>query len=136
MLNEKIQKIIPIMLKDWDRPLSILENRQFEPIQNMIKDFKLDEKTIKKIQTSKIKIILGYYCQEDYEGLAFVLFEKEGRLFEVNASHCSCYGLEDQWRPEETSFDVLMYRLVNSPNCFKNFRKEIHLVLLTIRGDQ
>lgn len=37
--------------------------------------------------------------------------KKNNKYYEVNASHCSCYGLEGQWKPEETTFDVLLYRL-------------------------
>lgn len=58
-----------------------------------------------------IIIHIAYYEQADYEGYAFVLFEQEGRLFEVNASHCSCYGLEEQWEPEETTVESLQHRL-------------------------
>jgi hypothetical protein len=37
-------------------------------------------------------------------------FEKNGILYEVSGSHCSCYGLEDQWEPEETSIESLEHR--------------------------
>lgn len=57
------------------------------------------------------EILLAYYCYEDYSGSAFVLFRKDGKLYEVNGSHCSCYGLEGQWSPEETSIDALHQRL-------------------------
>lgn len=55
-------------------------------------------------------ILLASYTYENYSGAAFVLFEKDGTLFEVNGSHCSCYGLEDQWEPEETSEEALLAR--------------------------
>jgi hypothetical protein len=57
------------------------------------------------------RLLLAYYNYEDYSGEAFVLFEREGQLYEVNGSHCSCHGLEGQWRPEETSVTALRYRL-------------------------
>ncbi len=40
-------------------------------------------------------------------GLADVAFCRDGNWFYVCASHCSCYGLEDQWDPEQ--FDPLVY---------------------------
>lgn len=55
-------------------------------------------------------MIYGYYTYEDYSGDAFVLFQRDGKLWEVNGSHCSCYGLEDQWGPEETSIAALKLR--------------------------
>jgi hypothetical protein len=57
------------------------------------------------------EILLAYYSYEDYSGEAFVLFRKDGKLFEVNGGHCSCYGLEGQWGPEETTIDALLHRL-------------------------
>jgi hypothetical protein len=60
----------------------------------------------------RVRILLAYYDYEDYSGSAFVLFKKDGKLYEVNGSHCSCYGLEEcGWDPEETSKEILLYRL-------------------------
>lgn len=59
----------------------------------------------------KGNILLASYETGNWEGEAFVLLEKEGKLYEINASHCSCYGLEDQWSPEETTVDELNFRL-------------------------
>lgn len=56
-------------------------------------------------------VLLASYGTPSYEGYAFVLFERAGKLYEVNASHCSCYGLEGQWEPEETTIDELRHRL-------------------------
>ncbi len=57
------------------------------------------------------EVLLAYYSYEDYSGEAFVLLRKEGKLYEVNGSHCSCYGLEGQWEPEETTTESLAHRL-------------------------
>lgn len=57
-------------------------------------------------------ILFAYYEYIDsYNAESFVLFEKDEKLYEVNASHCSCYGLEGQWEPEETTIEELLYRL-------------------------
>ena len=58
-----------------------------------------------------VKILLAWYGYGDYDGSAFVLFERDDKLYEVNGGHCSCYGLEDQWDPEETSVEALRYRI-------------------------
>ena len=82
--------------------------------QEMCNDFgiKLDE-------VENAEIFLAYYDNEDYEGYAFVLFKQDGKLYEVNGSHCSCYGLLEsnyngdyntQWEPEETSIGALRLR--------------------------
>lgn len=57
------------------------------------------------------KILFASYGCANYEGDAWVLFSKDGRLYEVNGSHCSCYGLEDQWTPEEVFLPELENRL-------------------------
>jgi hypothetical protein len=60
-----------------------------------------------------IEVLLASYGYENYSGDAFVLFRKAGKLYEVNGSHCSCYGLEGQWEPEETTKESLLHRLNN-----------------------
>lgn len=57
------------------------------------------------------QIIIAVYEYEDYSGDAFVLFEEDGQLYEVHGGHCSCYGLEGQWEPEPTSWDLLIDRV-------------------------
>lgn len=47
------------------------------------------------------KVIFARYTYEDYSGAATVVFKNEGAFFVVSGSHCSCYGLEDQFDPEE-----------------------------------
>lgn len=68
-----------------------------------------------------MNILLAFYEYEDYSGDAFVLFEQNGKLYEVHGSHCSCFGLSEesyaddepstQWKPEETSIESLKHRL-------------------------
>lgn len=70
------------------------------------------------------RVLLAYYHVGDYgcDSSAFVLFERDGKLYEVNGSHCSCHGLESlnyyggcdtQWEPEETTVEALEHRLVH-----------------------
>lgn len=56
------------------------------------------------------EVLIASYDTPPYEGDAFVLYEKDGKLYEVNASHCSCNGLEECWSPEETSWGALAMR--------------------------
>lgn len=56
------------------------------------------------------EVIYADYTYEDYSGNAMVIYEKDGKLYEVNGSHCSCYGLEGQWWPEETSWEAIAMR--------------------------
>ena len=69
---------------DWDDDANQYVDR---PIEDMATD---DE------------ILFAQYGYESYEGNACVLFQRNGVLYRVDAGHCSCYGLEGQWTPEET----------------------------------
>ncbi len=82
----------------------------FNDEQDVIGAFEIDEKELRSAF-----ILYATYENEDYEGSAFVLFERKGQLYEVHGSHCSCMGLEGQWEPEETSADALVH-------CIKNGR--------------
>lgn len=66
------------------------------------------------------EILLAEYAAEAYGGSAFVLFERDGKLYEVNAGHCSCYGLEGQWSPEETTWSALAMRRLTSYGCLSS----------------
>lgn len=84
-----------------------------------------------------IEVLLASYSNANYSGDAFVLFRKDGKLYEVNGSHCSCYGLENQWDPEETSGEALQKRLTDgslgSDSYSENiFADELRQVLLNI----
>ena len=82
-------------LNDWQESKEV----------GMCGDFQIEESAL-----NGLNILLATYTFEDYSGDAFVLFEKDGKLFEVNGGHCSCYGLEGQWEPEETTSEALLTR--------------------------
>lgn len=54
-----------------------------------------------------VVVYLAWYGYGSYDGESLVIFEKDGKLYEVNGSHCSCNGLEGQWEPEETTWEAL-----------------------------
>ena len=69
-------------------------------------------------------VFLAYYHCGDYgcDSSAFVLYEKEGKLYEVHGSHCSCHGLDEenywggttsQWDSEEVTVEALRHRLAH-----------------------
>jgi hypothetical protein len=92
---EQILKQEPVYLNDFSEKKDVVSN--FE---------------INLALANTINILFASYGYENYSGDAFVLFEKEGKLYEVNGSHCSCYGLEDQFDFEETSLEAIEMRLV------------------------
>jgi hypothetical protein len=58
-------------------------------------------------------LIFAMYGGGSYDGYSFILFHKDGKYYEVNGAHCSCYGLEGQWNPEETDIAFLEMRFFN-----------------------
>lgn len=76
-------------------------------------------------------VIVAAYEAGGYEGDAFVLFRKDGKLYEVNGSHCSCYGLEGMWEPEEVEPEVLLERLerAGSYGVMAAFKEQIKAAL-------
>ncbi|WP_332274865.1 hypothetical protein [Bacillus velezensis] len=120
---KSIQEIIaqdPVFLNDWSNKEEVLSDFDGEQ-WNYDSDKKVDR---------NINILFASYGQANYSGDAWVLFEKDGELYEVNGSHCSCYGLEGQFSPEVVVLAELENRLVNgtfgeddwSDN---NFKKEL-----------
>lgn len=64
---------------------------------------------------------LAWYGYGDYIGCSWVIYENNGILYQVNGSHCSCYGLEGQWEPEETDWRVIS---MMDFNCYEYDAKE------------
>lgn len=115
---------VPFMKKKFGAN-PILEG--FTSVENIFEQFeqKQDGETI----------LMAIYETEWYQGDAFVLFEKDGKLYEINGGHCSCYGLEGQWSPEE----VLLAELVQNRFTEDSYRFEsiphIRQKLLDVIGD-
>ena len=72
------------------------------------------------------QIIFAAYEGGSYDGAAIVVYEKDGKLYEVNGSHCSCYGLEGQWAPEETTREALAMRKLASYDYEKDTCTRFH----------
>lgn len=91
---------------------------------------------------ANVEVLLASYGQANYLGDAFVLFRNtdDNALYEVSASHCSCFGLEDQWDPEPCDFDTLKKRVFEgrlgasdySDNVFKD---EIQKVIISFEPE-
>ncbi len=62
-------------------------------------------------EVDKYSVLIAYESVGDWgcdSSSFFLLKNKEtGKLFEVHGGHCSCYGFEGQFTPEETTMDYL-----------------------------
>lgn len=79
--------------------------QEFKSVEDITSNY-----TVPAGELNGATIHLAWYGYGDYCGSSLVIYEKNGKLYEVNGSHCSCYGLEDQWRPEETTWEALAMR--------------------------
>lgn len=131
---DELLKQEPVFLNDWaeDKKLGVLSD--FEDIYLSKSEYEAKEPPYadkeywleKKAKMDKaikdyenINILFASYGNDNYSGDAWVLFEEDGNLFEVNGGHCSCYGLEGQWEKENVVLKELENRLING-----NFGKD------------
>ena len=56
------------------------------------------------------RILFEGHAEEDYSDSILLILRKDGALFEVEASHCSCYGFEGMWNPRKTTVGALLKR--------------------------
>ena len=123
---ESILGQAPVYLHNWETKVDLISdfeeiyisdaeyNSEVAPCANVkLWEEKKAKMAIAIEQWKPINILFASYGADNYSGDAFVLFERDGNLFEVNGSHCSCYGLEGQFSPEETTIEALRYRLIN-----------------------
>lgn len=75
-------------------------------LSEMCADFSISSEALKNCN-----IFVAAYDTPAYEGYGYVLYEEDGKLYEVHGSHCSCYGLEGQFEPEETTVASIKHRL-------------------------
>ncbi len=71
-----------------------------------------------------VSILFATYNYENWLGDAFLIVEKDGKLFEVHAEHCSCYGLEGQFTLEETNIKAIEH-YINNGNLFTGYKDEL-----------
>ncbi len=94
---------------------------EWEDEKTLIGDFAIKTKDLQEVE-----ILAADYEADGYEGSALVIFQKDEKLFLVSGSHCSCYGLENQWEPDEISWEYLKNQ---SKNEWYSHRSLIHELL-------
>jgi hypothetical protein len=101
----------------------------FTNVEDICREFQTDADELKGA-----KVYAAMYRYEDYSGSAMVLFEKDGKLFSVHGGHCSCYGLEGQWKPEEETWANILHWL-DKGTMYNEFSDELraHLRRVAVR---
>lgn len=60
-------------------------------------------------ELDKYKLLIVHEAEDCYEGDSHLLLQdkESGKLYANYAGHCSCYGYEGQFKPEETTIEFL-----------------------------
>lgn len=148
--QEQILQTTPIFLHNWTSKIDMIGD--FEDVYMKEAEYKSEKapyanveyweekklkmtKAIKKYENKNI--LFASYGRDNYSGDAWVLFEENGKLYEVNGSHCSCYGLEGQWEAEEVVLKELENRLTKGTFGQDDYSgNEFHNELKTFLGIQ
>lgn len=93
------------------------------------KEFGIEDKDIEGCE-----FFFAEYDLEQYSGSAYILFKKDGRLYEVEACHCSCNELEGQWDPLRIDWDYLAYRISCNPSFYSDREKTKILIDLILKN--
>lgn len=91
----------------------------FDGIESVHSNFEIGDAEVRDEE-----ILLAYYGTGSYDGGAAVLFQRDGKLYEVSGSHCSCNGLEGQWSPGEVSWESLAMRPEGIPSYYDDANGE------------
>jgi hypothetical protein len=59
-------------------------------------------------QAEPDEVLYASYEMDGYEGSARVVYRIGDKFYTVYGGHCSCYGLEGQWDPEEYSAELFI----------------------------
>lgn len=57
------------------------------------------------------EVLIARYSCDGYDGNATVLYRNGSDYRYVRGSHCSCFGLEDQWDPDSYTLETLIAAL-------------------------
>lgn len=154
---EEIVKQEPVFLNNWTSKIDLIGD--FEEIYMTEAEYKAEKAPYANVQAWEEKklrmaraieqfkdtnILFASYGTANYSGDAWVLFEKDGELWEVSASHCSCYGVEGQFSPEKVVLPELKNRLINgrlgddhySDNVFKTQLASFLGIELSLSGSE
>lgn len=72
------------------------------------------------------RFVFAIYDTPPYEGYADVLFSEDGKeIFHASGSHCSCFGLEGQWKPEQMPVEAIIKEADSSWGCLSKFSEEV-----------
>jgi hypothetical protein len=86
-----------------DMKEQIMEIHGFEDLDDICGRYRIDRSVL-----DEYELLFACYYNEGWEGDSNLFLRKDGKFFVVDASHCSCYGLEGRFDPVETTKEAMM----------------------------
>lgn len=77
---------------------------EFEKLEDVRNEFHV---SLTDLFPTERQMVFAWYGVGGYDGSALVVFKIKGQYYQVEGSHCSCYGLENQWEPDPVSKEQL-----------------------------
>jgi hypothetical protein len=97
--------------------LEDLKDMSLEDVRaHIVRSYKADANRVMDFD-----VVIGYESVGSWgcdSSSFFLLKDADGKLYETHGSHCSCYGFEGQFQPEETSVEALKFRIENGGTLF------------------
>ena len=79
------------------------------------------------------EVLLAYYSYEDYSGSSVVIYRRGEKYYYNQGGHCSCYGLEEQWNPEEFENESLFLAYLEMLNPY-DCADQIKTIIKNLKG--
>lgn len=76
----------------------------FSDFDDVLRQFNITSSDV-----GKYKVVVAIYNHEGYEGDAYLLLKKGASYAEVHGSHCSCFGLEEQFSLEPITKEAIKH---------------------------
>lgn len=76
----------------------------------------------------KSRVIYSRYDIDGYEGSAILVYELGDKYYLNEGSHCSCFGLEESWNPEEYDLKTLIAVIERRDESY--YRKDENKIIL------
>lgn len=74
----------------------------FDNLDDLCKNYQIEREHI-----DLYEVLFAEYQCGSWEGCSIILLKRGNDFFVVQASHCSCYGLEGQFEPMPTNKEAL-----------------------------
>jgi hypothetical protein len=86
--------------------------REFDQwhVDEIIERYEIGENDDRSLVPSAAELVLTWEDSTGYDGSYSELFVKNGVLYENESGHCSCYGCEGQWEPDQITLSMIARR--------------------------